>query len=247
MPKAGTTFIRLVRLWYPFVLLPLLYWELSSLNRLITTSFFDSHVVSAEQALFGWQPSQELSIIAPWPFLSELLHFCYGAYEILLPVIGLTFFISRRDAEFRRFATAVMFTFLACYLIFIIIPVRGPFHHFGPPATDSGGFVAGLIHRLLGVASSEGTAFPSSHVAASIAIWFGIRGVFRRLSWAVMIIVIGIILGTVYGGFHYAIDSLAGLIVGVTLGPLGLRLHDRLISLSIGFRKASGVADSCRS
>ena len=164
----------------------------------------------------------------PWPPLSELLHCTYGLYEIMLPVTGLTFFLSRRDEEFRRFATSVVFTFLTCYFLFVLIPVRGPFHHFGPLASDGGGFFAQIIHRLLGVASSEGTAFPSSHVAASITIWLACRPSFPRLARVILIVDIGIFISTVYGGFHYGIDALAGLAVGLFLGRLGPKVYKSL-------------------
>ncbi len=245
LPRKASGIIRLTRLWYPYLYLPLLYCEMRYLNRLITTSFFDEQIVHAEQVLFRCQPSQVLSQLLPWSLVDELLHFCYGAYEILLPVIGLIFFLSRLDEQFHRFTTTVFLTFLTCYLLFILIPVRGPHHHFGPLVTASPGFFAELIHKLLGAASSEGTAFPSSHVAASISIWFGIRSVFRRLSRLILVVVIGIFIGTVYGGFHYGIDALAGLLVGLILGPLGLALHDWCLITRSESSPATSPADNC--
>lgn len=229
--------LRIVRNWYPLAMLPLFYWELAVLNRLIFTVYFDQAIVNAEQWLFRFQPSQELRLLFPWSPLSEILHCSYGFYEIMLPVTGLTFFIRRRDEEFRRFLTTVFFTFLSCYLLFILIPVRGPFHHFGPLDAENGGFCCQLIHRLLGAASSEGTAFPSSHVAASIAIWLALRPSFPRLARVILIVDIGIFVGTVYGGFHYGVDALAGLVVGVVLGLLGPRVYSGLDRWLAGRRK----------
>lgn len=230
LPRSGGWMIRILRHWYPLAFLPLLYWELSVLNRLIFSSYFDPAIVNAEQWLFRFQPSQELRVMFPWPPLSELLHCSYGLYEIMLPITGLIFFLSRRYEEFHRFLTTVFFTFLSCYLIFILIPVRGPFHHFGPLDSQGGGLCRELVHRLLGAASSEGTAFPSSHVAASIAIWLAVRPSFPRLARLILIIDIGIFFGTVYGGFHYAIDAVAGLVVGLVLGLLGPQVYEGLDS-----------------
>jgi membrane-associated phospholipid phosphatase len=46
----------------------------------------------------------------------------------------------------------------------------------------------------------------------------------------VLVIAAGILFGTVYGGFHYAVDSLAGLAVGIAFGWLGPRMHRALLA-----------------
>ena len=63
-----------------------------------------------------------------------------------------------------------MTTFVLCYLIFIFFPVAGPYYMFPRPAAwflDNP--AARLVYDTLAEGSSYGAAFPSSHVAASLA------------------------------------------------------------------------------
>ncbi|GAF87474.1 unnamed protein product, partial [marine sediment metagenome] len=65
----------------------------------------------------------------------------------------------------------------------------------------------------------------SSHVAAITCVWLVSRRSLGRLSWIVLTIAVGIFIGTVYGGFHYAVDAVAGVLVGLALGAQGPRIH----------------------
>src|SRR5207244_4143324 len=47
----------------------------------------------------------------------------------------------------------------------------------------------------------------------------------RRVFWGLCAVVPALVLATVYGGFHYGVDSLAGFAVGVLAGVLGPRVH----------------------
>ena len=77
---------------------------------------------------------------------------------------------------------------------------------------------------LLESGSSQGTAFPSSHVAVAttqsvLAVaFFGRRGI------VIPLITAALAAGAVYGGFHYAIDIVAGLALGLGVAFAGLRL-----------------------
>jgi membrane-associated phospholipid phosphatase len=51
----------------------------------------------------------------------------------------------------------------------------------------------------------------------------------RELSLLMGTLAGGIFLGTVYGGFHYGVDALAGLVVGIALSLVGPALHSVLL------------------
>ena len=48
--------------------------------------------------------------------------------------------------------------------------------------------------------------------------YFGRKGV------TLLVLTLGLSLGAVYGGFHYAIDVIAGVITGAAITPLGIRV-----------------------
>jgi membrane-associated phospholipid phosphatase len=225
-PRDGHPAWRFVRHWYFFIGLPFLYGSVRYLNRLLTMRFFDGDIVRIEQGIFGVQPSQVLHELLPFAPLSEFLHLSYLLYLTLVPLVGFPLYFQRRWEAYREFAITALGTYLFCYLIFILIPVRGPFHFFGPlDPPPVGGFFASLTHGMLHGVSSVGTAFPSSHVAAAVAIWMISRRYQQWISKVVWVVAAGILVGTVYGGFHYAVDALGGLLIGVVAGWVGPRLH----------------------
>lgn len=213
-PQRG--FAAFARVAYPTMLMPFMYRELARLNRFITQQTFDGVIQGWESAVFGYQPSVDWSAMAPWLPLSESLHLGYMSYYLLMPLaLGAAFFAGGRRGAHRA-AFTLMAAFYACYAFFIAFPVAGPRYEFariGGPLAD--GSLYAVVHDILESGSSKGTAFPSSHVAASLAVVLAAAREDRRWLWAFMVPEVALIVGTVYGRFHYAIDALVGLGVGV--------------------------------
>lgn len=205
---------RFLRLFYPVLLTPLFYHEVSVLGQLLVDGYFDPRVQRWEEALFGVQPSVASSRWLPWTWLSELFHLGYLSYYLLVPGAALAVHLRGTARDLHRLAVSVAGAFFACYLIFSLFPVVGPRYLFQPlegPAAQ--GPLHALTHWILEGGSSKGTAFPSSHVAAAVSAWLASRRAapvwFRWSAPLVWLLVVG----TVYGGFHYAVDALAGLAV----------------------------------
>jgi membrane-associated phospholipid phosphatase len=226
VPREGPRLVQTLRDMYPLAIAPLAYADVAILNRLLTGRYFDARVATWDQTLFGCQVSQVLHQWVPIGVVSEYVHLSYLLYSPLIALIGLSIYFAKRRAEFHLFTTALVATFAACYLAFITFPVQGPFHYFGPidPAAKHSYFAI-LADQMLHRASAAGTAFPSSHVAVTVVAWAMCRRLLPKLSPFALIITTGIFFGTVYGGFHYGVDALAGLIVGVVFAQLGPRIH----------------------
>lgn len=231
--RAGARTPRLTRFladWYPLLLMPLLYAELETLNvALHGGRFFDPLIMRSEEALFGGQPSLTLAYRAHSLALSEALHAGYLSYYplIYLPPIAL-YVRGRRDA-FGAVVFTLMLTFFAHYLVFIGFPVQGPRYLFPPPDGDlSAGPLYQLTHWILESGSTRGAAFPSSHVAVGVAQTLGVWRYLRRGLPLALLSTIGLSVGAVYGGFHYAIDVLAGAVAGLALALAAPRLRERL-------------------
>ena len=117
---------------------------------------------------------------------------------------------------------AVMLAFVSCYVAFVVFPVQGPRYLWTPAAPD-GPFRAATL-ALLEAGSSRGAAFPSSHVAVATAQAFMVVRFRMVEGWVVVPAAVLLTLGTVYGGFHYGVDALAGVAVGVAAGVIALRV-----------------------
>jgi membrane-associated phospholipid phosphatase len=233
-----------LRSWLPIAALPLIYKEVGVLNTLFVQGYHDTAIQSLELSIFGTQAAVAFREAAPWKPLSEYLHFGYFGYYALFPLLGGTLYLRGRQADYDRALTITIGTFLVCYLIFIVYPVAGPWYHFARPAAGDLGWVfPGLIHAVLERGAAEGAAFPSSHAAAAVAIWLAAWKLERKVFWVLSAIVPSLVLGTVYGGFHYAVDALAGVLTGIVCYVMFSRVYLRLA----GMRTAARERDPGRS
>ena len=223
--------LRFARDWYPiFMFLPL-YTELHSLTNLFTSARHDAVVVAWESALFGGQPSQTWRLLMPSLALSEYLHFAYFGYYFVPTTLCMWLYASGDRAGFSQALTAILAVFLVCCCWYMAFPVLGPYHHFGHLAPSSWpGVFAPLAHTIVQQGSSLGTAFPSSHTAVAVCVWVTAWRLCRPAFWVLAAIVPALALGTVYGGFHYAIDTLVGAALGVAVAWVAPRLHEALAS-----------------
>ena len=218
-PRRG--FLGFLRASYGVLICPALYAELATLNRFFTERFFDGLAQEWDAALFAGQPSMYLSEWWPWLPFSEVLHLGYFAYYAVVPAALIGAYVTRGYDALARASFGVAAAFFLCYLIFAVFPVAGPRYEFVRIGGEiSEGTLYGLVHSILESGSSEGTAFPSSHIAASLAAVLGAAREDARWFWLLIIPEIALALGTVYGRFHYAIDAVAGLALALAVWAL---------------------------
>jgi membrane-associated phospholipid phosphatase len=202
----------------PLILLFGLYSELDLLNFGITT-VHDGLIQRWEAALFGGQPSREWWRAYPSAFWSFVLHAAYISYYIILSAPAAVLAMRGEIGALRRFILMVIASFVFCYLFFIFFPVAGPYYAFPRP---TGPFVdnvmARIVYGALETGSSYGAAFPSSHVAATIAALIASWRASRQMGLAVLVPAMLLTVSVVYCQMHYAIDALAGLLVGIGVG-----------------------------
>lgn len=202
--------------WYPLALLPPFYAELDTLNRAVHGGvFFDGAIQRIEAAIFGFQPSVEWARAMPEIVISEPLHAAYIAYYLIIYLPPIWLFLRGRRREFRTTVFVLLATFIAHYVFFIYLPVQGPRYIFPAP---TGGIENGvfyhLAHWILEAGSSQGAAFPSSHVGVSVAQCVLLARFIPRIALPTAIITAGLAAGAVYGGFHYATDAIVGAALG---------------------------------
>ena len=79
-----------------------------------------------------------------------------------------------------------------------------------------------LIYRL---GENGGGAFPSTHVAAAIIAFIYSTKFFKKGIWIIGFFSLGISVATIYCSYHYAIDSVAGIITGVLFYYIGKAVY----------------------
>ncbi len=222
--------------WVPLVLIPFMYAELPLLMAGAGATFHDAAVQGWEAAVFGSSPATTLAERLPVRWISEPLHAAYFSYYGLIFVPPAYLYLRRRHDAFAQVSFAVMAAFVVCFTVFAFFPVQGPRYLWPGNAVPDGPMrrvVVGVLER----GSSRGAAFPSSHVAVAVvqsvmAARLGVPG-----SWLVAALTLGLAVGAVYGGFHYAIDSLAGAVVGGIVAAVAPWAYARV---STGRARGSG-------
>jgi membrane-associated phospholipid phosphatase len=205
---------RTLRDWLPFALGPLLYVELRWLIPGAGRPHQDALVQRWELALFHGQPSATWAPHLPNAALSELLHLCYLSYYLLVYVPPLLLYIRGRRDAFIRTMLALTLVYGSCFAVYLLFPVDGPRFLVGPAAAPNGPIRTVVLH-LLASGSSRGTAFPSSHIAASVVASLCALQFQRAVGIIVALLTVGLTLATVYGGFHYGVDGIAGMLLGI--------------------------------
>jgi membrane-associated phospholipid phosphatase len=210
------------REWCLFLLIPPLYAEIPILNHAFLSTARDEWVRSLEVAVFPSNPASSLAAAAPWPALSEMLHFAYLCYYPIIYGPLLILYYQRRAEAFRATGFAVAATYYCCYCFYVLCPVRGPWDLWQLSGAQPDGPLRWLAVRILETGSSTGAAFPSSHQAVAVAQTVCALRELPRLAPVIGLLSVGIGVGAVYASFHYAVDMIAGAVLGIVTA-LGAR------------------------
>jgi membrane-associated phospholipid phosphatase len=165
---------------------------------------------------------------APW-----IQYYLELSYLLCYPVVPLglisLYLVREREAIAREhFWTSVLLASLSCYFLFPFFPLVPPRELFNDvPGPRVALALRGLNHWLLGHYSVGASLFPSAHVAATTAAALAVRHYLPQLGWFFVVVAVSIALATVYGRYHYALDALAGALVGVSAFWVSCRLVKR--------------------
>jgi membrane-associated phospholipid phosphatase len=199
--------------WLVLTIGPVMYVELRWIIAGVGAAHRDAWAIAMEAALFPSNPSATLAPRFASPALSEALHLAYAAYYLLVYLPPIALYLRGRRDEFVATVLALTIVYGVCFVTYAVLPVDGPRYLVGPAAAPDGP-IRSFVLALLDQGSSRGTAFPSSHVAASVVSSLCALQYQRRVGIVVTVVTTALTVATVYGGFHYAVDALVGVILG---------------------------------
>lgn len=223
--------LRLVRDLYHLPLAVVYYRETATLHEAVWGGLrFDDVVAGLDDVLFGGQPSLSFARALPNAYFGEVMHLTYLSYYALTVIGGLALWTRRDDGDvFPRAVHGIVLTMLVCYATYIVFPVVGPpFHWPELHAAGLDGFFRGALDRLLVLDRPTG-AFPSSHVAVTVAFLSAFWRHLRPMFWLTIVPASLLIVSTVYVRAHYAADAIAGVVVGLVAFRLGERVRDPVL------------------
>jgi membrane-associated phospholipid phosphatase len=153
------------------------------------------------------------------PGRNEFMQLAYLTYFVYLLVLGGILYFRREWKAYWSVMTYSMVGYSIGYIIAIIFPIESPWFSMAGmwKAPLDGGPITATINFIEHYGRVRGAAFPSEHVAGSIAVLWGAWKFRRWLFWVMAPLVFLMCVSTIWGRYHYIADIFGGIVTG-TLG-----------------------------
>jgi len=204
-------------------------------------------VTRSSQRFEAWlRRTEPLAWSGSFGFFGSFGEVAYLCCYPVVPAAFLAVYVSGTAADVDRFWTAVLIAGFVCYISLSWLVSRPPRVVENAIADPSG--VRRLNLHVLDRLSHGWNTFPSGHVAVAFAAALSVMASAPRVGIGFLILAVGILIGSVSGRYHYAIDALTGAVVGVTIPLMLTRLTSivalgGLLSISV---HAQSAADATR-
>jgi membrane-associated phospholipid phosphatase len=191
---------------------------------------FDRQLSGFDRAVFaGHDPATLLQTLLGTGFSTQVLSTFYVAFIVFLPLSLAIALVFARDLPTSLFyATAMSVNWLLGAGSYFLLPSLGP-AYFDPsifaalPHSEVTHLQGVLLDQRIGFLRNPDTgtpqaiaAFASLHIAMSFTAVLGahLLGLSRRVKIALWAWLVITLISTVYLGWHYVVDDVAGLVIG---------------------------------
>jgi membrane-associated phospholipid phosphatase len=222
-PCPGSASYRLqmvFRYWYALPYVASCYKVVALLIPAVRGVQKDAEMARLDRMLWGANPTVWLERVHE-PWLTEILQVVYSLFVPAVLLVAVLLWRKRRLEAFRYYAFLIALGFLASYVGYMLVPVRGPrFFLAGEQHFElRGWWLSGwLQHTLDRLESAHYDCFPSGHTELTLLAWWSSRQISRKLFRVFSVYTVLIVFATVYLRYHYTIDVFAG--AGLALGLL---------------------------
>jgi membrane-associated phospholipid phosphatase len=196
----------------PFYAVMVLYEALHDLTPLLGRRLADPVLIRIDHAILGADAAVWIGRFAS-PALSWLMAACYGAYYVVPGLLAVAIYGAGRRALYRDFMLAGVLAAALGFAGYLLVPAVGPYvfqAELFPTRLPGGAYCPWFVRAVDDLRGVARDCFPSLHAAhATIVLVFAAR--FRRAMFlALLPVVAGLYLSTIYLRMHYVVDLLAG-------------------------------------
>lgn len=215
--KLSNPLVNFVREFYPLVIILFFYREIGQLVHQYFDWTLDDWLFSVDNEMgkIGMRVWGLQQYYAPARLLNEFFSIGYAFYFLLLPLAALVLYFRAPLSRFRAFMFTLIFTYYLHYILFIFLPAESPrFYMPGLRESLQGYWVSDWLQGVVEKNAFPGGSFPSSHIATSVVCLMAYP-YFGKWRFAVLFLTLALFAGTIYGRYHYFVDVVAGLGVGL--------------------------------
>jgi membrane-associated phospholipid phosphatase len=203
--------------WYPLPYVGACYKEMAILIPPVRGMDADGWAARTDTALWGLDPTLWL-VRHPNAVLTEFLQILYSLFIPAVLVVAVILWRQKKIGEFRYYAFLIALGFLASYVGYLVVPVRGPRFYFSHLPPLRGLWFTGYLQNALDrLESAHYDCFPSGHTELTMLACWGSRMASRKLFFLFLGYTPCIIFATVYLRYHYTIDVFAGAVLALVL------------------------------
>ncbi len=211
--------------WMPLISLTLYYTQSTVFDNLFLPETFDNLLRKCDFAFFGVSLNRVLAPLVNSLFVDETMHMIYLSFYLILFIPGIIM-LSQKYHHFHEMVFSLTLMMYVHYLFFMFFPGDGPLSD-RSFLFQKGIIFIPLMNFIYRFGEYGGGAFPSTHVSAVVISFLYMRHFFKKALWIIGFFCVGIIIATVYCSYHYAIDSITGIISGLTFYFIGRKVYSR--------------------
>jgi hypothetical protein len=197
-----------VRLWLPFLYIPIGYWIPVPLVSAARGGAFEAWLRRTDARV-----RRTIGRVPPW--LASILELGYLACFPLVPISCAAVWSAGSSADVARYWLGVLIAGYACYITLPWLVSRPPRLLDDSVADVTLTSVTRVNRFVLGRVSHRLNTFPSGHVAVSVAAALGVARVWPAAGVVLGVVAAAVAVGAVAGRYHYVADVVLGAAVGV--------------------------------
>ena len=218
--------LAVLRDWLPLAFLLLAYRQMGWMALPHENRNFENFWIRFDRLiLYEFRLKSAIEFFGP--VLPNVLELCYLLVYVMPVAAVAVFHAAGARGRLDRACTILLSATLGAYALYPYFPSEPPrtvFPHSDLPLMSA---LRAFNLKILGAYGIHMSVFPSGHAAAAFSCAFAVRELLpgrRRTGAAFLALAILIAVATVYGRYHFAIDTLAGF----ALALAALALHRRL-------------------
>ena len=220
--------LQVVHDLYPMALFMALFSEFTHLTTVLFPHWMEPLLIKFDGWMFGGSP-QHWTITHFSPVTLEFLAFAYWSYYLIIPATLFLVYHKNYPHELIATTTRMCLTMYACYVLFILLPARGPQDVL--PANGAlmskNGLFTNMVRTIQSYGSVHGAAFPSSHVAVAWAMFFALQRLYPKIALFAALLITALTLSVITMGYHFSLDAIGGVVLAIGVNSAWRQKEDR--------------------
>ncbi|RCK77333.1 MAG: hypothetical protein IGBAC_1642 [Ignavibacteriae bacterium] len=204
----------------------LIFTEIQHLQHIFVNGWLDQSLIDFDNKIFGIELTVAFDKITT-PVLTEMMMFAYTIYVPLIVFVGIFCYVKSGKLAGEDYFFRLTLTYFLSYLGFLIYPIAGPLFY-QPEIYNNQ--LSGWIFTYFGEwirqnAHYPGGNLPSPHCAAGTIMLTMLWKYNKLIFYFLLPIIVLLYFSTVYGRYHYAMDSITGILLGLLVFYFVEKIH----------------------